>query len=70
VADAISRGCKFDFLAMAWLPEHCRDEELTAEFGAAGDGTGGLWLYYKDTNHTAILDAELPPAMGKDSSAN
>lgn len=38
VAEAISRRCKFDALSMAWLPEHCRDDELTAEFDTTGKG--------------------------------
>jgi hypothetical protein len=38
VAEAISLGCKFDALSMAWLPEHCRDDELTAEFDMTGKG--------------------------------
>ena len=38
VAEAVSLGCKFDALSMAWLPEHCRDDELTAEFDTTGKG--------------------------------
>jgi hypothetical protein len=38
VAEAISLGCKFDSLSMAWLPDHCRDDELTAEFETTGKG--------------------------------
>jgi hypothetical protein len=36
--EAISLGCKFDSLSMAWLPDHCRDDELTAEFETTGKG--------------------------------
>jgi hypothetical protein len=69
ISEAISLGCKFDSLSMAWLPEHCRDEELTAEFETAGDGPNGTWLYYADTEHTRLLDAQTVAAMGNDPSA-
>lgn len=39
--EAKSMGCKYDSLAAAWLPEHCRDDELTAEFDRSGDGPNG-----------------------------
>lgn len=66
VAEAISLGCKFDGLAMAWLPEHCRDDELTAEFETQGDGPNGTWVYYADTKHTVVVDRETVAAMGDD----
>lgn len=51
VAEAIANGCKYDELAAAWLPPHCRDEELTAEFSKAGpDGQWGYWLDQNATN--------------------
>lgn len=66
ITEAIALGCKFDSLSMAWLPEHCRDDDLTAEFETAGDGPNGTWLYYADTEHTSLLDAETVAAMGDD----
>lgn len=39
--EAKSMGCKYDSLAAAWLPEHCRDDELTAEFELSGPGENG-----------------------------
>jgi hypothetical protein len=69
IAEAISLGCKFDSLSMAWLPEHCRDDELTAEFDIAGDGPNGTWLYFADTEHTELVDAAAVAAMGDDPSA-
>lgn len=45
VAEAIANGCKYDLLASAWLPEQCRDDELTAEFNKAGPGPNGEWTY-------------------------
>lgn len=49
---------------MAWLPEHCRDDELTAEFNTKGNGPNGTWIYYSDTRHTKEVDPEEVPAMG------
>jgi hypothetical protein len=56
VREAKAMGCKFDSLAMAWLPEHCRDEELTAEFERAGPG--GHWTYWTDAKHTSEISIE------------
>lgn len=39
--EALAMGCKYDSLAAAWLPEHCRDDELTEEFDHSGDGPNG-----------------------------
>jgi hypothetical protein len=45
VAETISRGCKFDSLAKTLLPEHCQDDELTAEFNTACNGPNGtIWI--------------------------
>lgn len=68
VDEALSLGCKFDALAMAWLPEHCRDDELTAEFDTTGKGPGGSWVYYADTAHTIEVDVSEVAAMGDDPS--
>jgi hypothetical protein len=32
IAEALNRGCVFDPLVPAWVPPHCRDDELTEEF--------------------------------------
>lgn len=50
ISEAISKGCKFDHLAGAWLPAHCRDDELSAEFNKAGPGPDGQWQYWLDKN--------------------
>ncbi|KIW34991.1 uncharacterized protein PV07_01718 [Cladophialophora immunda] len=55
VAEALSKGCVFDELSTAWLPERCRDEELAAEFASKGDGPNGTWLYWADKEHTQPL---------------
>ncbi|OJJ42284.1 hypothetical protein ASPZODRAFT_147589 [Penicilliopsis zonata CBS 506.65] len=64
IAEAMEMGCKYDSLAAAWLPEHCRDDELTAEFERSGDGPNGSWLYYKDTHHTEPMTVEEVAALG------
>lgn len=51
-AEAEAMGCKYDSLAACWLPDHCRDDELTAEFERAGTEPNGEWPYWADTNAT------------------
>ncbi|KAH0440863.1 hypothetical protein CcaCcLH18_02206 [Colletotrichum camelliae] len=48
LAEAKKLDCKYDSLSVSWLPPHCRDDELTAEFERAGPGPNGSWPYYKD----------------------
>ncbi|KJZ70273.1 hypothetical protein HIM_10354 [Hirsutella minnesotensis 3608] len=57
-AEAISLGCKYDSLAAAWLPEHCRDDELTVEFERSGPGENGTWIYWADTAHSIEIGVE------------
>ncbi|KAH8662484.1 hypothetical protein BX600DRAFT_437876 [Xylariales sp. PMI_506] len=45
-AEAIVRGCRWDTLAVDWLPQHCIDDELTQEFDIAGPGENGQWPYF------------------------
>ena len=68
-AEAISLGCKYDSLAAAWLPEHCRDDDLTAEFETVGPGPNGSWIYWADSNHTEVVSVEEIAAMADNSSA-
>lgn len=63
VAEAVARGCKFDGLAMAWLPAHCRDDELAAEFNTVGDGPNGTWIYYADRERTLPMDVNEVAAL-------
>ncbi|RAK97888.1 uncharacterized protein BO80DRAFT_326788, partial [Aspergillus ibericus CBS 121593] len=58
VSEAKSLGCKYDTIAAAWLPPYCIDADLTAEFDLAGDGPGGRWHYWIDSNHTAEYSLE------------
>ncbi|KJK82397.1 hypothetical protein H634G_02591 [Metarhizium anisopliae BRIP 53293] len=65
-AEAVQLGCKYDSLAAAWLPEHCRDDELTAEFERSGPGPGGKWTYWADGNHTQEISIEEIAKMADD----
>lgn len=51
----MSLGCKYDSLAAAWLPAHCRDDEVTEDFEKAGPGPNGSWTYWADKEHTQEL---------------
>jgi hypothetical protein len=67
VQEAISRGCRYDSLAAAWLPDHCRDDELLEEFERSGPNPDGSWSYYadRDKNETMSLkDVSLLPNTG------
>jgi hypothetical protein len=56
VAEAISRGCKFTPLAIAWLPPQCLDEELADEFDQIAPNGG--WEYWADLNGTIPMTRE------------
>lgn len=55
VAQALINECIYDELSAAWLPERCRDDELTAEFAKLGDGPDGRWMYWADRSRTVNL---------------
>ncbi|KAI1124149.1 hypothetical protein F5Y10DRAFT_280412 [Nemania abortiva] len=70
IAEAYTLGCEYDTLASAWLPQHCIDKELTAEFDRSGDGPNGTWQYWADYSHQRELTlnqlaglAEVPGAV-------
>jgi hypothetical protein len=58
VDEALSLGCRFDPIAAAWLPEHCRDDELIEDFDRSGDGPNGSWIYYTDFDKTGTMTIE------------
>ncbi|KAB8076443.1 hypothetical protein BDV29DRAFT_189381 [Aspergillus leporis] len=68
-AEAVSLSCKFDSLAVAWLPSYCRDEELTAEFERSGPGPNGSWTYFADDHHTIPMTIEEVAAFAGNQSA-
>ncbi|RFU24747.1 hypothetical protein B7463_g11597, partial [Scytalidium lignicola] len=57
-SEAETLGCKYDSLAACWLPMHCHDDELTAEFEHAGDRPNGEWTYWADSNGTRRMTLE------------
>ncbi|KAK8102124.1 hypothetical protein PG984_015270 [Apiospora sp. TS-2023a] len=65
VAEARAMGCRFDPLAAAWLPAHCRDDELIEQFNHAGPGTDGAWSYYTDPEKTGVMNLEEVGGLGR-----
>jgi hypothetical protein len=68
VAEAIARGCTYDELAVAWLPDHCRDVPLLSQFLVAGDGPAGQWLHWRYPNRTGLLTDKEVATMADDPS--
>jgi hypothetical protein len=66
IEEAVALGCKYDSLAAAWLPEHCRDDELTEEFERSGPGVDGKWTYWTDSAHTKEISVEEIAKMAGD----
>ena len=58
LTEAKANGCNYDSHALAWLPPHCQDQELLAEWEHAGSGVDGQWEYYGDKNGTVPLTIE------------
>ncbi|XDG04112.1 hypothetical protein ABKA04_003727 [Annulohypoxylon sp. FPYF3050] len=58
VAEAIANGCKYDSMGVAWLPDHCRDDELTSEFDRSGDGPNGEWTYWAEFRGSETITLE------------
>lgn len=64
LAEAKRLGCRFDTLSVTWLPPHCIDAELSAEFDSIGDGPGGKWQFWADQNATQVLTVEEVSMLG------
>ena len=58
-AEAIANGCKFDPYAMAWLPDHCRDDGLIELFTELGQEQHHNWTLfdYPATHEMQIEEA-------------
>lgn len=67
ITEALSKGCKYDSMGAAWLPEYCRDEELTATFEKSGTEPDNSWPYYADSNGTQRISIEQIAALGRGS---
>jgi hypothetical protein len=65
IAEARSRGCKYDSMGAAWLPDYCRDDDLTSTFARAGTEPDGSWPYYADANGTQRVSVDGIAAMGR-----
>ena len=66
--EAMARSCRYDTIAAAWLPPHCRDEVLAAQFDATGPGADGAWTYYADEfGRTSISTEEIALLPANDS---
>lgn len=72
ISTAISMGCKYDSLSVAWLPAHCRDDELSREFEQLGPGPNGTWLYWpgSDRQHKQVLNLSEVAALADDEQNN
>ena len=69
VEEAISLGCRYDSLAAAWLPDYCRDDELSTEFETEGPGPNGTWIYWRDSKHSIEISTDEIAAGGGDPDA-
>ena len=58
VVEAKVRDCQFDVLSLSWLPPHCIDAELTAEFNSIGDRSDKQWLFWLDQDWREVLTTE------------
>ena len=65
IEEALSRNCVYDSLSTSWLPPHCRDDDLTANFDRAGPGPEGQWSYFADDNGTIPLTRTDIAALGE-----
>jgi len=43
----MAMGCRYDHLAVDWLPQSCIDDELVKEFDRSGPGPDGTWPYFE-----------------------
>ncbi|KAK0663416.1 hypothetical protein QBC41DRAFT_284629 [Cercophora samala] len=64
IDEALSLGCVYDTLATAWMPPHCRDPDLTAEFDLHGLNPDGSWPYFADKEGTVPLSISDVAALG------
>jgi hypothetical protein len=62
--EAIANGCSYDSHALSWLPLHCQDQELLAEWERSGPGLDGQWEYWADRNGTIPMTVEEVAALG------
>lgn len=51
-------GCRYDHLAVDWLPEHCIDDMLSTEFEHAGPENNGSWPYWTTQYDGEFINTE------------
>jgi hypothetical protein len=64
VEEAQSLGCKYVPMASAYLPPHCRDDFLDAEFNRLGHNADGSWTYYADYARTTTTNLRTIATFG------
>lgn len=47
-------GCRYDHIAVDWLPDSCIDKDLVVEFDGSGPGADGSWPYFELGNSTEV----------------
>ncbi len=70
-AEAVAMGCRWDHIAVDWLPDSCIDDDLIAEFDASGPELNGAWPYFtlddsKVFHSINLTDIEQLAIDGKD----
>ncbi|MCJ1353606.1 MAG: hypothetical protein MMC33_003593 [Icmadophila ericetorum] len=63
IEEALANNCAYDSLATAWLPPHCRDDELNEEWLRAGPNADGSWDYFTDQDGTTKLSLDEVAAL-------
>lgn len=58
ISEALANDCKYDSHATAWLPPHCRDDELLEEWERSGRGPNGAWEYFAYPSRNQSLTVE------------
>lgn len=64
IAEAEARGCKYEELEAAWLPDHCRNDELSREFSLLGHKPDGTWDHWNDSKHSQELTVRVVSQHG------
>ena len=66
VAKARAKGCKYDSIGAAWLPDYYRDDELTFTFTQSGIETDSSSTYFADADGTQRISIEDIASLDKD----
>lgn len=52
--EAIEMGCRYDHIAVDWLPPSCIDDDLVEEFDVSRPGPDGSWPYFEIVRPTPL----------------